>query len=282
MRTFVKVWLGIALLAIAFGIGILIISIASGASFHDVPTYSMEESYDGVKSVNIQIKVGEVHITEGDVFHINADNMPKDSLKVYVDDDGTWVIDENQNSFMDLFGLHFSANQLIWWRDDLKPKVTITVPRDFVAEDFTLDIGAGTAEAEAIRCAKGKFTVGAGTIQADLIEATDASDFEVGTGEMTINKMKVNNITVDCGVGDIRMEGIVTGDNKVECGVGNIEMDLSGRLEDYTFDVDSGIGRVRINDESYHNIKAQKISSDNAANSLDLDNGVGNITVIIK
>jgi hypothetical protein len=65
MKTFVKVWIAISLLAIGFGIGILIICLASGASFKDVPTYSMEQDYEGVKAVDVQIKFGEVHIKQG-------------------------------------------------------------------------------------------------------------------------------------------------------------------------------------------------------------------------
>ena len=98
MKTFVKVWLTIALLAIGFGIAILVICFAGGGSFKEVQTYSIEETYQGVKAVDIQVKVGEVHIVSGDEFGIKGENLTKDSLESYVKEDGTWVIHEDPGS----------------------------------------------------------------------------------------------------------------------------------------------------------------------------------------
>ena len=150
MKTFGKVWLGIGLLAIVFGFGILMLGVGSGANWRDIPTYSMDESYDGINSLDIKIAYGKVNIVEGNEFHIKADHLPDDSLKAYVTD-GTWIVKESQNNFMDLLGLKLSVGQLVWWKNDLQPEITITVPRGFIANDFKFDISAGSAEIEAVR-----------------------------------------------------------------------------------------------------------------------------------
>jgi len=281
MKTFGKVWLGIGLLALGFGIGILALSFANGGPWRDVPTYSLDESYDGIEAIDIQIGYGEVTIVQGDQFHIKAENLPEESFEAYVTDK-TWIIRKDPDNFVDLFGKEFSLRSLFWWEDDLKPEITITIPQDFVATDFFFELAAGRAEIDKVHANKGRFSVEAGFIKINQIELTGSSKYYVGTGGMIINQMKVNNITVDCGVGDVNMEGIITGDNVITCGVGNIEMYLSGNVEDYSFQVDSGIGRVKINEESYHNTAGKRIVSEGAVNNIQLESGVGSIAVEIE
>lgn len=280
MKTFGKVWLSIGLLTIALGIGLLILSVATGTFRRDVPTYSMEESYNDIESLDINVEYGEITIVEGSEFNINAVNMIEGSLESYVSD-GTWEIRQNQDNFVNLYGFKFPANQLAWWNNDIQPKITITIPQGFIAKDFKIDISAGSAEAEVIRAINGQFTVKAGILRIDQNEVSESAEYNVGTGGMIIDDMRVNNITVDCGVGDVRMSGIITGDDLIKCGVGNIEMNLSGNIDDYSYHVKSGIGRIKINEESYHNIDDQQIITNGAENNLQLECGIGNITVEI-
>jgi len=281
MKTFGKVWLGIGLLALGFGIVILALSFSNGGPWRDVPTYSVDESYDGIEAIDIQIGYGEVTIVQGDQFRIKAKNLPEDSFEAYVTDK-TWIIRKDPENFVDLFGKELSIRSLFWWKDDLKPEITITIPQDFVATNFFFDLAVGKAEIEEVHANKGRFSVEAGFIKINQIELTESSEYYVGTGGMIINQMKVNNITVDCGVGDVKMEGVITGDNAITCDVGNIEMYLSGNIEDYSFQVDSGIGRVKINEESYYNIDGKRIVSEGAVNKIRLESGVGSIAVEIE
>ncbi|MDF2611805.1 MAG: hypothetical protein K0R92_3279, partial [Lachnospiraceae bacterium] len=276
------VWLSIGLIAIAFGIGLLILSFFTGVSWNDIPTYSMEESYEGIEGIDIQMGYGEVNIVQGNEFHVKADNMPEDGFETYVTDDRIWVIKENTEGFMNLFGLKFPISQLVWWKDDLQPEITITVPQNFTATEFNLDLAAGDAEVEAVRANRGTFSVEAGRMEIKEITITDSADYSVSTGEMIIKEMKVNNINVDCGVGSVKMEGSISGDNYVECGVGDIDMDLTGDARDYNFNVESGIGRIKINEDSYHSIDDRKITTEGAVNYLSLECGIGDITVSIQ
>jgi hypothetical protein len=59
-------------------------------------------------------------------------------------------------------------------------------------------------------------------------------------------------------------------------------MDLSGDARDYNFKVESGIGRIKINEDSYHSIDDRKITTEGAANYLGLECGIGDITVSIQ
>jgi hypothetical protein len=55
-----------------------------------------------------------------------------------------------------------------------------------------------------------------------------------------------------------------------------VNLDLKGNVSDYDLDIDAGVGTVRVNGD--------KISDDtrmnrNAANSIEVDGGVGNVRI---
>jgi hypothetical protein len=277
MKSFFKVWLSIALLAIVFGIVILIIMVGSGADLRDIPTYSLEESYDGIDKIDMEIGYGDVKILKGDTFSIDAENLIDESMESYVSD-GTWIIKEDEDYF-NVFGMRFSLRQMIRWNDDFTPRITITIPEDFVAENISINIGAGSVQAEEIQAENGNFEVDAGRLEINHLIVNEKSGYNVGAGEMILKNIEVNDITVDCGVGDVVIDGMITGDNKIECGVGEVELNVIGEEEDYSYEVNSGIGNVTINNNSFNNMSNHIIKNDEADNYFYLDCGIGNIIV---
>jgi len=284
MRSFSKVWLGISLCTIIFGMGLLVIAVASGAEWKDVASYtndalySYDETYTDVKSIDMKIEYGEINLVEGDEFSIKADNMLDDDFESYVKD-GTWMIRENDANDFHIFGFDFSAQQLFRWNGDFTPHYTITIPRIFVAENVIIAIGAGDMEVESINASQGTFTLGAGRITIGELVITEESEYNVGAGQMILENITANNISVECGVGDVAIEGIINGDNYIHSGVGSVKLDLQGNEEDYTYDVNAGIGSVSIGETSYNNVTNKIINSSNNANYLNLDSGIGDIDI---
>ena len=281
MKTLAKIWLGIALIAIGIGAAILVIAVASGASFEDVPTFSYEESYSNVISVDMDIQYGEVNIVEGDTFKVDAKRLPENSLKSYVDKDGTWIVKQNseKRNFVNMFGLHFSTGNVFGWNNDLTPKITITLPKDFVADNFTMVIKAGDVEVDEIRAVTGSFRLSAGRLLVKELEITEKSEYIIGAGQMTLSNVSVRDIKVDCGVGDVRISGDIGGDSNVICNVGNVELDLNGEEADYSYDISASIGNIDIDNNSYHNISNRVINNATAENNLSLICEIGNISV---
>lgn len=278
MKTFLKVWLSIGLIAIGFGIIILIIAAGTGGLRQHGNTYDINESYDNVESIDMEIGYGKVTIKEGDQFSINATNLVDNQMESYVDN-GTWTIRENEGNQIDLFGTDINLGNVFYWDDDIVPNIIITIPRDFTAEDFEFHIGAGYATADSIQAKTGSFTVGAGEFDINQLMISEESVYTVGTGQMTLSGMDAKNISVDCGVGDVMIEGTIVGDNKIKCGIGKVELNLTGDEDSYSYQVSSGIGNVSINDKTYHEISNEIISNNNAENNLSLDCGIGNISV---
>lgn len=282
MRTFGKVWVGIGLIAIGLGIVLLILAAGSERGWRsDIPTYSMEESYRDVETLDIKIAYGEVTIKEGDNFHIEGNNLHENGFESYVSD-GIWSIREDEGDYYEIFGIQLPTNRIIQWEEEYLPEIIITIPEGFIAEHISLDIGAGYIRADTIRAKSGLFTVGAGKMDIDQLQVSEESEYHVGAGEMVLQQLKVNDITVEGGVGSIVMEGIITGGNSVSCGIGSIDMSIDGDIDDYSYKINSGIGSIRVNNKSYHNIERQIIKNEDARNRIDLDCGIGKITVEIN
>ncbi|MDD3173029.1 MAG: DUF4097 family beta strand repeat-containing protein [Herbinix sp.] len=279
MKTFLKIWLSISFIAIGIGIGLLFIAAGTGARWEDASAFSdMNESYEGIERLNFDISYGEVKIVKGNEFSISAKNILEDELDSYVTD-GTWYIKEDDSKFINVFGLRLPSRHIISWGDHFLPRITITIPEDFEAENYILSIAAGSVEAEKINAAEGEFTVEAGSLVIDQLTVTDKSKYKVGTGEMQLLDIDVKDITVDCGVGKVDIDGTIIGDNNITCGIGDVDIDLNGDEVDYSYQISCGIGDVDIDGDSYNSISNKIINNKNANNNLYLDCGVGSISV---
>ena len=280
MKTFVKIWLGIALVAMGFGIILLIVVVASGGTVVDMPTVSYQESYSDIRNVDMDIEYGEVKIVEGNEFSIDAENIPEDSLESSVSN-GTWTVKQHNEKEYSIFGGRVDLGGFWGWRwwDHEAPQITITLPSDFIADNFQMYIGAGDVKVEKILASEADFVVSAGILVIDEAAISGASKYNVGAGSMELMKLQAKDITVDCGVGNVFIEGAITGYNDITCGVGSVNMKLEGSKDDYSYEIESGIGNINIDNDNYHSISDKSINNNGALGNFSLDCSVGNITV---
>ena len=69
-------------------------------------------------------------------------------------------------------------------------------------------------------------------------------------------------------------------DLEVDCGIGNVDLDILGKEADYNYEISCAAGNVDIGDSSYSGIGHDKnITNPNAKGDMELNCGVGNITV---
>ncbi len=279
MKSFSKIWIGISLMAIGFGIALLIIAFSISGFRQIKETKALHENYEGVTSINMDIDYRAVEIVKGTDFSIEADNLVENELLTYVEG-GVWHIKENNKERINLFGLKIPLEQLFDWNN--KFKITITIPEDFVAENMDIRIKAGSLDAEIINAKSCNLDVKTGKISVENLSVSEASNYHVGAGDIEINNIKVKNIDLSCDVGNIEVNGDITGESKITNNVGNVELDLIGKEEDYSYRVSSDLGNVTVGNQSYHNINNKVINNNDAKNYLNLDCNIGNITVKFK
>lgn len=276
MKAFLRVWLSISLIAIGLGIGLLILAAVFGVRPGDRETFSYSDSFENVEKLDIDISIGEVKIIKGDQFTITGDNLPGDGLEAYVKD-GTWIIREKYENYMDFFGVELPINHIFSWNEFSTPKLEITIPENFVAENINMHIAAGDVIAEEIIAENGNFEVDAGRLKIEKLEVSGSSQYTIGTGTMILQNSIINDINVDCGVGNVEIYGKVTGDNDISCGVGRVVMELTGERYDYSYTVDYGIGNINV--EGYDFKDNETIRNEAAPYKMNLDCGVGSIDV---
>ncbi len=126
-------------------------------------------------------------------------------------------------------------------------EVIIYLPEKAVFEDFNIEIGAGTLEAELINARTLKLNLGAGRTSIGMLNVKDSAQIDGGTGFMEIRDGGVRNLDLEVGAGraDLRLK--LAGDNRIESGVGRLDLDLVGDEDDYRLDVSKGIGSVTMN-----------------------------------
>ena len=64
---------------------------------------------------------------------------------------------------------------------------------------------------------------------------------------MNASNMVCNELTAKSGIGAFTYKGEINGDADIDNGCGEVKMTVYGKSSDYGFDVDSGIGQVRVN-----------------------------------
>lgn len=276
MKVLMKIWLIIGLTALGLGIILTVIVssiVASGASIN---TYSYNESYEDVESLDFSIDLGKVIIKEGNKFSIDAQNLVNKDFSSYVKD-GTWIIEEEAHS-KNLLGIDFTNENILLLNHGKAKEIIITLPKDFIADEVYLKVCAGHVDIDKLQADKAKLVIDAGLLEADYMDIYSSADFKVDIGELRIENVIANNINADCSVGKIYLSGDITGDNNMSCDIGAITLDLEGEERDYLFDVDKDIANVMINGERYRR-RHMRNNYDHISADFDIECDIGSITI---
>ena len=207
-----------------------------------------DEIEEGVSNIELEFPAGNLEICYGDVRDIQLEYKNAGPIG--------WTCDEeNLHIWKDVV---FEDNSDVWLK--------IILPKNTTYEKITLDIGASLAKIEDIIAEEIHISVGAGQAEIKNLQ-TEKADFEVGVG-----KMDVQNITAQ--------------DFDFEVGMGQMDVEVCGKESDYDYEVECGIGSVKIGDTSYSGIGTEHHSdkhgnghhetdNENTNCKMDIDCGIG-------
>lgn len=121
--------------------------------------------------------------------------------------------------------------------------------------------------------------VGAGSveIQGDLM--ADKMEIEIGAGEFTNrDSITVKSLDVEVGTGNAELTGVTARKIDGECGIGSLSLSIKGKVEDYDYHLECGIGDITIADYSYSGFaKEKEITYPGSAGEIDLECGIGEV-----
>lgn len=244
---------------LAFGIILSIFSLIISVfmSFSEPDYKDISEEYENASIVKIDIAFSNLTIKKGDTIKVEAQNV-SDNFKIK-EKDGTLLVQEKKR---------FIKSKI--------SDVTITLPED-VIEKLEIDAGAGSIQVNNISTNYFDLEQGAGKIEINNSNFLN-TEIEGGAGEIKINGSVLGNLKLDAGVGKVSVDGMINNFGDIDCGVGEIDLNLMGSLNDYRFNVEKGIGSIKIDGENISNNQAVGTGATN----IKIDGGVGAINVSFK
>lgn len=210
-----------------------------------------------ISALNIDVVGAQLKIVEGDFFELSSNIK---DLKVS-EQNGELSIEQKQK----IMGIHSNK----------AGEILLTVPADTYFKWIEIDAGAGDVSISKLVTDKLSFDCGAGRVNLDYIEAKSIAEINTGAGELSIGGGVIHNLDLDLGVGVTYLRAALEGRSEINCGVGEIDISICGRQQDYTLHINTGVGTVDVNGESVK----RNSSIGNGANVVDIDGGVGSISI---
>lgn len=201
--------------------------------------------FKGVRNIELEVTRVEAKIVETDEpnIRVEADVLNELKFRCYQEEDTLKIVTMKNN--------HFRINH--------GGTVIIYVPAGMKFGEADLSIGAGSLNINALTAEELELHVGAGAISAFGIQAGDLS--------------------VDCGAGAIDLEGIITKDAEIECGMGRVGFSLEGSEEDYSYDLDVGMGAVTIGGGTFGGMAMEKTVNNNSSRHMEIECGMGEVDI---
>ncbi|MEE0884594.1 MAG: DUF4097 family beta strand repeat-containing protein [Faecalimonas sp.] len=105
-------------------------------------------------------------------------------------------------------------------------------------------------------------------------------DLEVGAGKADVANLKANQVDIELGAGEVNVTGLDTKKFEAKTGAGKLYAELVGKQNDYSYELECGIGQLKIGDSSYSGLGTeQNITNPGAERFADIECGVGEIII---
>jgi hypothetical protein len=203
-----------------------------------------------LKNLDFNFDLGDVRIITGEEFELIYGNNNARRLYYERKNNGTWIIGSNKVRWNWFWPWNYRHNDI---------KLTVVLPRDFVAEDMAINMGAGNMQVQYLCARKLLLDVGVGNCRVDSLHAEDAK--------------------ISVGLGYLGAQRFTTDKAKLDVGFGNIELSLARPLEQYRCYVSVGLGNVRLGGNNYSGVAEVASGAADATYSLDIDCGLGNVVI---
>lgn len=264
------IFLAIVIISALVSTGVRIASFVSGElTPNHGNSYEFTDVFKDVRSLEVSNSTGKLLILEGDTFKVEAENV-SENFQAKVSNNGTLKVSDDNN------GINF-----LWFHSkgskNPNTKITVYLPKEFSAEEIKLNTGAGNVKIEGVQTKYLQLKAGAGNTTGSNIIAEKVK-IEGGVGNVNFENINFTDSDFDCGIGNLTVQGVLLGKNKFDAGVGDVNLYLIGDMDDYDIKVDAGVGNIRLNGER---ISREYRNNNNSSNSIDIDGGVGNVTIDI-
>lgn len=267
------------------GIAGIVLGVTGGISTTESEELvSFSKEFDQVKRLEIDSDDVDVRIVNGDLFRVDATNVPEDFV-AELEADGTLRVGYDSNRW-DIISFH------LWDSSDYE--VILTVPSDFVAERADIDNGSGKVEIEDLRTEVLTLSCGSGSIDGSRISADKVIinggsgsinfedvdmknvDADLGSGSFTIQDGTIDGLELDGGSGAVSISGLLIGENEFDIGSGSVSLNIENSKEEYDISCEAGSGGIWIDGNKENDFR---LRNKDANNSIEVDGGSGRVSI---
>lgn len=148
-----------------------------------------------------------------------------------------------------------------------------------LAEDVSMDVGAGECSLQEISGREVSLNLGAGKIKTQRLEAEELT-LDVGAGEYELEGVSVTeDMSLKLGMGNAEIEGKIKGDMSVDCGMGSVVMRLAGSEDDHAYDVECNMGNVEVGRKKLTGFSGSREWNSGRDSVFEIECSMGNVTV---
>lgn len=197
-----------------------------------------------VHQIQIELKHGSLELEEGDV---------QDEIIVELEKNDGGFRTELENGVLTLKDERKRA------RRDYQ--IRLKIPKGMKLEKLEIENRAGVVESDG------------------SILRADSIHLEVDAGELILEDIQAKEFYLKVGAGNAEIDDLDAENTEVSCGVGNIDLQMCGREADYNYQIKCGVGSIYVNKDSYTALGKDQRIDNKASKAVNLDCGVGNITL---
>lgn len=259
-------------LAIAFAmfLAFTIVSIILNGSFIIISSFGLIHQNNNTVLEDLQLISNEFNkISSLDIDLVNTNLRIKTSNEFQLLTNNSKIVYTNNNGNVKIKDKNFN------WLNNSKNSLVIYIPKDIILDKVNIETGAGKINIENLSTFDLSLELGAGDLYIENLFVKNNTIIDGGIGKSELNFSEINNLEADLGIGEFIFNGKLTGTNEIDSGIGKLSLNLIDSQDNYTFDIDKGIGSVILNN--------QKLETDNSlgtgANYLSIDGGIGEIQI---
>ncbi len=171
-------------------------------------------------------------------------------------------------------------------RNNDSTRVTIRIPEMMmeggnILEELSLKQDAGDISVDMPLLAKNiGIRVNAGECQAhSKIRAQQEFKADVGAGEIDLPAVEAAKVILNADVGEIDASRITADEIYVDCSIGSIDAMVSGREQDYNYEISCGVGEVTIGDNDYASLGTSKKIDNSGSKRMEVDCNIGEVDI---
>ena len=232
---------------------------------HTIVSGDVQETFavENIRSLDVEVGGCAFSLEESPDadFHVNAIGTNK--VQCYVE--------ENT--------LHVKTIAKAVVNSDQDASIVIQIPAGFGFGELDMEIGAGTMNLGSVTAREIDLEVGAGQIIADAVQA-DSLHVNVAAGDARVNSLQVKEFDAEVGMGNLYASGCVSGHGNLECDMGNITLELSGVSTAFDYNIECGLGKIKIGEETYSGLAKEKALHHGAGHKMDVECAMGNVEIL--